>query len=238
MRRTAMLAAAVAVAALMAMPVGPAAADEENESSTMMQPQRGYGQGMMGGGYGRGMMGQGYGMMGPQSGGPQGPGYGYGPRWDDESDWHEQMHQWMQQRGYPGYGYHMGPGMGRGYGMMGPGMMYGPGQGYGMGTPPCHMGPGMMYGPGPWGGRGMGRGYGMMGPGMMYGPSVPDRQVTAEDVRAMLERRLEWRGNPNLKVGKVEAQDDRIVAEIVTQDDSLVRRFEVDPQTGRWMPVN
>jgi hypothetical protein len=40
--------------------------------------------------------------------------------------------------------------------------------------------------------------------------------------------------NPNLKLGKVEEKDeDTIVAEIVTNDGSLVDRFEVDRHTGR-----
>lgn len=66
-----------------------------------------------------------------------------------------------------------------------------------------------------------------------------DKPLTVEDVRAKFEKRLEWRGNKNLKVGKVEEKDDKtIVAEIVTVDDSLVRRIEVDKLTGRHTPVD
>jgi hypothetical protein len=95
-----------------------------------------------------------------------------------------------------------------------------------------HMGPMMGQGMGP---GMMGPGYGMgqgMGPGMM-GPLRQD--LTAADVQHMMEHRLAWQGNPNIKLGKVEEQDDdTIVAEIVTQDGSLVQRLEVDRHTG-WM---
>ncbi|GAB4363849.1 MAG: hypothetical protein Kow00114_20110 [Kiloniellaceae bacterium] len=121
--------------------------------------------------------------------------------------------------------------MGQGYGMGGPGMM-GPGM----------MGQGMMgqgYGPGgsgaPMMGPGMGQG---MGPGMGMGGGMmqqPRQTVSVDDVRDMLERRLAWQGNPNVKLGKVEEKDaDTILAEIVTQDGSLVERLEVDRRSG-WM---
>jgi len=149
---------------------------------------------------------------GPYGQGPYGmhPGMGYGP------------------------GYGMGPGMmyGQGYGM-GPGMMYGRGygmMGYGMG--PGMMGRGMMgYGMGP----GM-MGYGM-GPGMM-GRAAPAENLTKKDVKANLERWLSWMNNPNLKVGKIQEKDkNTITAEIVTKDNSLVRRFEIDRATGFMRPI-
>lgn len=124
----------------------------------------------------------------------------------------------------------MGPGMmGPGYGM-GPGMM---GQGYGMG--PGMMGPGMMnmmpmmhgmmMGPGM-----MGRGYGM-GPGMMGAWS--GRDVTEDDVRGFLGRHLEMHGLERLKVGKIDASDERVFkADIITKEDSLVVRVVVDRRTG------
>ncbi|WP_146193124.1 hypothetical protein [Maritimibacter sp. 55A14] len=130
----------------------------------------------------------------------------------------EQAYGWQQG--------HMGPGMmgqGMGPGMMNPGYM---GQG---------MGPGMMMNPGY-----MGQG---MGPGMMMNPRFSDQgrmqplrnDLGADDVRHMMEHRLAWQGNPNIKLGNVEEIDeDSIVAEIVTQDGSLVQRIEVDRHTG-WM---
>lgn len=102
----------------------------------------------------------------------------------------------------------MGPGMRQD--QMGPGMM-GPGQ----------MAPGMRQG--------------QMGPGMMQ-PLRED--LTAKDVKHMMEHRLTWRGNPNVKVGKVEEQDgDTIIAEIVTQEGSLVDRMMVDRHTGMMQPM-
>jgi len=123
-----------------------------------------------------------------------------------------------------------------GPGMMGPGMM-GPGMGYGM------MGPGMGYGMG-YDMMGPGMGYGMMGPGMRgrgmgYGMMAPlAKDLSADDVKHMLGHRLAWQHNPNLKLGKIEEKDaDTIVAEIVTKDGSLVRRYEVDRHTGWMRPV-
>lgn len=144
-------------------------------------------------------------------------------------------------------GWHMGPMMGQGQGM-GPGMM-GPGYGMGQGMGPNMMGPGYGMGQGmgpgmmgPGYGTGQGMGPGMMGPG--YGPGQgmgpgmmqPLRQdLSAADVKHMLEHRLAWNGNPNVKIGKVEEKDDdTIVAEIVTKDGSLVQTLDVDRHTG-WM---
>ncbi len=125
----------------------------------------------------------------------------------------------------------MGPGMmGQG---MGPGMM---GQGMGSGMMGYGMRPGMMgQGMGP-GMMGYGMRPGMMGQGMRPGMMQPLRQdLSAKDVKHIMEHRLAWNGNPNVKVGKVEEKDDdTIVAEIVTQDDSLVQKLEVDRHTG-WM---
>jgi len=184
-----------------------------------------YGQGMPGYGMGPGMMGPGMmgpgmmgpGMMGPGMMGPgmMGPGYGRGPV-------------------YGTCPYGMGPGM-----MMEPGYGMGYGMGHSMMMRPCPygMGPGMMNGPAMMGpGYGMGPGT-MMGPGYGYGMrrdmGGPDRDLDAEHVRRHLERQLAWQGNPRLKVGAVaETDDDTIVAEIVTQDGSLVQKLEIDRHSG------
>jgi hypothetical protein len=100
------------------------------------------------------------------------------------------------------------------------------------------MGPGMMgnmMSPGMWGN--------MMGPGMGYGYGVPAPQqaepLSVDDVRNVLDQRLQWMGNPNLKVGNVAEKDkDTIIAEIVTKDDSLVERYEIDRKTGFWRPAS
>ncbi len=105
----------------------------------------------------------------------------------------------------------------------------------------------------------LGRQYGpmgMMGPGMMgngivqpgmgmvqpcpYGTAQDvDKDLSADDVRLFLERSLAFHGNKRLKVGDVkEAGDDTIVTDIVTVDDSLVHRLEVDRHTGRMQQVN
>ena len=117
--------------------------------------------------------------------------------------------------------------------MMGPGMM---GQGMGPGMMgPCPYGQGMM-GPGM---MGQGMGPGMMGPGMGPGSMAAlPQDLSVENVRHMLEHQLTWQGNPNLKLGKVEERDeDTIVAEIVTQDGSLVQRLQVDRHTGMMQPA-
>ena len=124
----------------------------------------------------------------------------------------------------------MGPGFGMGYGR-------GPGYGMGQGMMGYGMGPGMMgYGMGPgMMGQGM-MGYGM-GPGMM-GRVAPVEDLSVNDVKTNFEHWLTWMNNPNLKLGKVKEKDkDTITAEIVTKDNSLVRRFEVNRETGFVSPA-
>jgi hypothetical protein len=113
---------------------------------------------------------------------------------------------------YPG-----GWGMrGGGYGMMGGGPGWGcPGNG-----------PGWMQG---------GRGYGRGGMGGAAGFGSGAQTLTTDDVKAQLDRWLTWRGNSRLKVGDVKDKDaDTIVAEIVTKDNSLVQRFNVNRHTGYY----
>jgi hypothetical protein len=162
----------------------------------------------------------------------------------------------------PGYG--PGPGMmGGGYG---PGMMGGYGPGYhmrGWGGGPgggqwnCprfgqgdESGPG--YGPGyhmrGWGGGygpGMMRGYGYGPRGAVQGDQNADQNtnqtptLTTDDVKARMERWLNWRGNPRLKVGEVKEKDaDSITADVVTKDNSLVERFIFDRHTGAFRRDN
>lgn len=109
----------------------------------------------------------------------------------------------------------------------GPG--YGGGGGYGMG-------PGMMHGYG---------GYGMMGPGQGYGgypcgvwqePGTGGK-LTKESVKSLLENRLAYQGNPNLKLGKIVEKDRYFAAQIVTKDNSLVQELRIDKDTGRIYPV-
>ncbi len=120
-------------------------------------------------------------------------------------------------------------------GGMGPGGVgmgiWGIPQGSAMSGMMAPMGPGMMM---------MGRGM-MMGPGMMMGQRVlPQRDLSAEDVRNVFERQLAWLGNERLKVGTVEEKDDgTIVAEIVTaKEGALVDRLRFDRHSGLITRVN
>lgn len=136
-------------------------------------------------------------------------------------------------------GWHMGPMMGHGMmGQQGQMPMMGQGQGPMMGQrgQMPMTGQGMM---GPGYGMGQGMGHGMMGQRMGPGMMQPLRQdLTAAEVKHMIGHQLAWQGNPNVKVGTVEEKDDdTIVAEIVTQDGSLVQRLQVDRHTGRMQPA-
>lgn len=133
-------------------------------------------------------------------------------------------------QGGPGYG----PGFGMMGGMMGHGAGYGGQQGFGPGY-------GGMMGPG-YSGM-MGHGYGMAG--QVYG-NAPCGQAAAQtdqdldigDVQTRLERWLAMQGNDRLKLGKIEAvDDDTITAEIVTVDESLVRKLAVDRHSGQMQPA-
>jgi hypothetical protein len=137
-------------------------------------------------------------------------------------------------------------------GMMEPGMMHGMMEGMMRGTAEGlarglvegmaavhgmepEMGPAGDMGP-----RGM-RQHGMMrsrgvGPALLYGP--PAEGITVERARTMLEGVLAWHGNPRLKLGTVEEQnEDTIVAEILTVDNSLVQRLAIDRATGTFRRI-
>jgi len=131
---------------------------------------------------------------------------------------HEMHHHGMMDESY-------GPERGRGYGGMFGGPMMAPDEGRGMG-PGMMMGPDSMMGSSPRGMRGE------------WEPTLRS-DLSTDEVRHMMEHQLEWMGNPNLKLGKVEESDEgEIVAEIVTQDGSLVQRLHVDKHTGSMRPAN
>jgi hypothetical protein len=76
-----------------------------------------------------------------------------------------------------------------------------------------------------------------MGPALLYGP--PAEGITVERARVILEGVLAWHGNPRLKLGTVEERnEDTIVAEILTVDDSLVQRLAIDRATGTFRRVD
>lgn len=212
---------AAGLAVLMLFPAAGFAASAHHEARDAATVERGP-EGARLAHMGGGMAGK-PGMMAPAQGYMAGPCQGYGPS--------HGMGSGMMGPRMMGQG--MGPGMmmgqGMGSGMMGPNMM-GPGMGQGMGRgegqnmAPGTMGPGMGQGMGP---NMMGQG---MGPGAMQ--ALP-QDLTLEQVRHMFEHRLDRMGNPNIKVGDVvEADEDTITAEIVTNDGSLVQRFMVDRHTG------
>lgn len=130
-----------------------------------------------------------------------------------------------------------GDGNGGGMGMMGPGMMGG------------------MMGWGPW------RGWSQQGPGssgypnwqnmheeceeMMDRYGYPgDRQqqtgetLTQENAVSIVQNYLKVTGNPNLKIGRVEKQEDgNYLVEIMTKEGSLVDKIVVDRKTGWFVSV-
>lgn len=62
--------------------------------------------------------------------------------------------------------------------------------------------------------------------------------LSVADVRAQMEQWIVWYGNSNLKIGSIAEKDENmIVGQIVTQDNSLVQRIEVDRGTGWMRPV-
>jgi hypothetical protein len=76
--------------------------------------------------------------------------------------------------------------------------------------------------------------------GMIYGmPRMSDVNLTADNVKAMIEKQLAWLANPRLKMGDLRATDaGEILAEIVTKDGSLVQRLAVDQRTGAVRQVD
>lgn len=66
---------------------------------------------------------------------------------------------------------------------------------------------------------------------MLFG-GAPLRPMTTERVTAIVTGMLAMHGPDTLKVGKVEAKGDSIIAEIVTKDGSLVEKIEFNKKTG------
>lgn len=60
-----------------------------------------------------------------------------------------------------------------------------------------------------------------------------DLDLTADQVRTLVEARLIMRGNDRLKVGNVARKDDdTYLVDVTTVDDSLVRQVEIDRESG------
>lgn len=99
------------------------------------------------------------------------------------------------------------------------------------------MGPGRGQHRGGKFGRG-GRGDGFSALALAMGPKNRELGLTVDQARTLAESRLILAGNDRLKVGSVEAIDDKtIVVEIVTVDDSLVVRRNIDRGTGQMKRV-
>jgi hypothetical protein len=100
---------------------------------------------------------------------------------------------------------------------------YGPGN-----CPMAQQGaPGQMMGMGMMGMRGMGK------QAMMAQQAKVDRNLTVDQVREFYEGRIKFHNNDRLKIGKVVEKDaDTIAVEIVTVDNSLVNKFDLDRHTG------
>lgn len=73
---------------------------------------------------------------------------------------------------------------------------------------------------------------------LAMGPKNRELGLTVDQARTLAESRLILSGNDRLKVSSVEAVDDEtIVVEIVTVDDSLVVRRNIDRNTGRMQRI-
>jgi len=89
----------------------------------------------------------------------------------------------------------------------------------------------------------MGRSHKKLNHKMTHSPAFFDsrnlnKNLSAEDIRKILNGHLAFMGNKRLKVGDITKQEDgAFLAEIDTVDDSLVRRLRVDPKTGGMRPV-
>jgi hypothetical protein len=90
--------------------------------------------------------------------------------------------------------------------------------------------------------HGGGMGFGMMGGGRHMAKFMKDGkydlELTTERVKDIMEGKIAWMGNENLKVGDVTTdKDGNIIAQLVTKDNSLVETFKVDPKTGAHFPL-
>lgn len=119
-------------------------------------------------------------------------------------------------------------------------LAYAQGFGYGRGYGPGYgMGPGMMrggmmggqWGQGPRGFAGPGAGYAGDHP-CWQAASATGQPLTKEQATALVQNRLTRSGNPNLKIGNVTEKDGIFEVEIVTKDNSLVEKVQINKQTG------
>ena len=65
----------------------------------------------------------------------------------------------------------------------------------------------------------------------------PGGSLDKEEAEKMVQRRLDFSRNPNLKLGSVEDKGEFFEAEILTRDDALVDKLIIDKETGRMRSV-
>lgn len=120
-----------------------------------------------------------------------------------------------------------GCGMAQGCGMMGSGcgmkQMHGCGMARGCGMMGSGYGMKQMYG------CGMARNCGMVGSECGTRSTSP---LTVDGAKAMVEGRLAFMRNPNLKMGGIADRGDSFEAEILTRDGSLVDKLVIQKDTG------
>jgi len=63
------------------------------------------------------------------------------------------------------------------------------------------------------------------------------RDFSLDEVRRGLQAQLEAIGNPRLKLGPLTEQGELVIADIVTVDNSLVQRVEINLRTGAMREV-
>jgi hypothetical protein len=94
----------------------------------------------------------------------------------------------------------------------------------------------------PWGGQGRGMhcGQGRGCPKAAqcgFARGNQSEPITYEQARGLVEKRLRCWNNPNLKLGDFSETDAYYEATIVTKDNSLVQKVQMDKNTGRFRNV-
>jgi hypothetical protein len=71
------------------------------------------------------------------------------------------------------------------------------------------------------------------GPAMMQQQAGVDKNLTVAQVREFYDSRIKFHNNDRVKLGNVVEKDaDTISVEIVTVDNSLINKFDIDRHTG------
>ena len=74
---------------------------------------------------------------------------------------------------------------------------------------------------------------------LWFGYHPPGRELTVDEVREGLQHWIAHGGNARLKAGKIAEKDGlTITAEVVTVDDSLVHKLDIDRRTGTVLQMD